>query len=111
MPIKFTVMLLFLQTIVWGSEHYNQNISPFLEQYCLDCHDDETSKGDLDISSLDYNLDDSHLLKKWEYIYARVKSGEMPPKKKKRPESGQLASFLNNLYTSVYEADYKIVKT
>ncbi len=31
------------------SKEYHQKIAPILEQHCLDCHDEASSKGELDL--------------------------------------------------------------
>ncbi len=56
----------------------------FLENNCLDCHDDETSKGDL--SLLDLGPVDETNAAIWKSIWAQVSLQEMPPEKKKQPE-------------------------
>ena len=58
----------------------------FLENHCLDCHDAETQKGEinLELTKIDWNAEPDRLL--WARVLDSVESGEMPPKKrKKRP--------------------------
>ena len=56
----------------------------FLENNCVDCHDDETTKGDL--SLLDLGPVDETNAALWKSIWAQVALEEMPPKKKAQPE-------------------------
>ncbi|MFT4549822.1 MAG: hypothetical protein ACI8XO_003116 [Verrucomicrobiales bacterium] len=35
-----------------GESSCMELVKPFLENYCLDCHDDETKKGDISLQSL-----------------------------------------------------------
>src|SRR6266542_1437068 len=55
----------------------------FLEQYCVECHDADTKKGGLDLTSLKFDPADSTNFSRWVLVHDRVSNGEMPPKKKK----------------------------
>jgi hypothetical protein len=67
---------------------------PFLERYCYDCHDTDSKKGNLDLSSLGFDADSAST---WIKVHDVVESGEMPPKKKTRPETGAKTTFLSDL--------------
>ncbi len=69
----------------------------FLENHCFDCHDDLEKKGDFDLSSLRFNLSDPTHFRQWVDVYDKIESGEMPPKKKKRPDPKQADRFLSEL--------------
>ena len=58
--------------------------SGFLEKHCFDCHDDETSKGDLNLLELG-PLDETNAAV-WKSVWAQVTLQEMPPKKKSQPD-------------------------
>jgi hypothetical protein len=64
---------------------------PFFERYCHDCHDSDTRKGGLDLTGLEPGSGNAEL---WIKIHDAVESGEMPPKKKKRPDPDAKAAFL-----------------
>lgn len=74
-----------------------KEIDSFLAENCFDCHDDEVSKGELNLLDLKFDLDDPHLMEKWVRVFERAESGEMPPEKKPRPDEKQLESFLKHL--------------
>lgn len=57
---------------------------PFLEEHCIDCHDDGTKKGDLSLQKLG-PVDETNAAL-WKSIWAQVALEEMPPKKKTQPE-------------------------
>ena len=61
---------------------YQNFATPFLEDHCFDCHDDETKKGDL--SLVDLGAVDETNAALWKSIWAQVTLQEMPPKKKSR---------------------------
>jgi len=69
----------------------------FIEQHCADCHDTETKKGGLDLTSLGWNLDERENFDRWVKIVDAVSKGEMPPKKKARPDAAAASAFLTNI--------------
>ncbi len=69
------------------------SVQPFLDQHCMDCHDAEMKKGDLDLSALSTDGDDAAALKRWVRVFDRVAAGEMPPPKKKQPSHGAVHEF------------------
>lgn len=73
------------------------NLDPFFSEHCYDCHDDTVSKGDLDLTALTWEPWDPENAMTLTRILERVESGEMPPKKKARPEQAELHKFLTQL--------------
>ena len=63
-----------------GDAGFRKMVAPFLETYCLDCHDEETQKGNVSLESLsDVSADNASL---WKRIWEQVALKEMPPRKK-----------------------------
>lgn len=56
----------------------------FLERHCMECHDNDTQKGDLNLSQL-ASVDETNAAI-WKSVWAQVALEEMPPKKKDQPE-------------------------
>ena len=56
----------------------------FLDSHCLDCHDNETKKGNLSLEDLG-PVDETNAAM-WKSIWAQVTLQEMPPQKKSQPE-------------------------
>jgi Protein of unknown function (DUF1592)/Protein of unknown function (DUF1588)/Protein of unknown function (DUF1585)/Protein of unknown function (DUF1587)/Protein of unknown function (DUF1595)/Planctomycete cytochrome C len=77
----------------------------FLEKHCVECHDAETKKGDLDLTELKLDLAQPLNFLDWARVHDRVKAGEMPPPKKLRPAAGELEDFLGGLRTQLVEAE------
>jgi len=76
---------------------------PFLQTYCIACHGPEKEKGDLRIDRLsrDFKLGaDTH---HWAEIIEKVNSGEMPPKKEKKPTKEEIAAFVTSLDSRIKE--------
>ncbi len=86
-----------------------EDFTRFTGDYCLDCHDTETRKSGLDLSVLKVDLDDPANFATWVKVHDRVSAGEMPPKKKKRPESADLDAFTNSLDSALLRTDRALV--
>ena len=64
----------------------------FLEKHCFECHDGETKKGGLDLTTLRY---DAAKPEKWIQVHDAVADGEMPPSKRKaQPKPAERADFV-----------------
>ncbi|RBP37619.1 cytochrome c [Roseimicrobium gellanilyticum] len=75
----------------------------FLEKHCISCHGPEKEKGDLRIDKLsrDFKLGaDSH---HWAEVIEQVNSGEMPPKKEKKPTQEEIEAFVTALDSKIKE--------
>jgi len=80
-------------------------VEPFLENHCVECHDADTRKGDLDLTALKFDLSQSTNFSKWVLVHDRVSAGEMPPKKKARPDPNELEAFLKSLASTLTAAE------
>lgn len=56
----------------------------FIQQHCLECHDDESKKGNLSLTDLG-PVDETNAAL-WKSIWAQVALRQMPPKKKEAPQ-------------------------
>ena len=80
-----------------GAVRCAEPFEAFLEKHCVRCHGPEKEKGDLrfDQLSRDFKMGtDSH---HWAEAMENVNSGEMPPKKEKKPTQEEIAAFVTNL--------------
>jgi hypothetical protein len=78
---------------------------PFLEKYCFECHDADTTKGGLNLEGLRLALTNADTFAEWVKVHDRVMAGEMPPKRKPRPNAADLASFTNLLSSALLVVD------
>ncbi len=77
----------------------------FVEHHCAECHDAETHEGGLDVTSLPFNLENIETFNTWVKVHDRVRDGEMPPKKKARPDAAEANSFLKAVGEPAVKAD------
>ena len=80
-------------------------LPPFLEKHCVECHDADAKKGGLDLTALGSDLTDRKSFDTWVKVFDRTASGEMPPKKKPRPDSAQQAAYLGDLSALLLRQD------
>src|SRR5436309_1882578 len=73
----------------------------FITERCMECHDAETKKGGLDLAELKFDPANSTNFSRWVLVHDRVSQGEMPPKKKERPEPKELGAFTQSLSSAL----------
>jgi mono/diheme cytochrome c family protein len=98
-------VIVILAVAPWRSEAAAANIQAFLQKHCVECHDSETKKGGLDLTALSLDLTARNNFATWVTVHDRASAGEMPPKKKARPEPAEVAAFTNTLSASLLAAD------
>ena len=82
-PFILTVLGSFLLpvTLMAAKPSFSSVVQPFFENYCLDCHDGETKKGNLSFEEL--TVVNTENFTTWKSIWEQVALKEMPPRKKK----------------------------
>jgi len=89
--LSFTLQGLAAKPDVQG---YRKLVAPLIESYCMDCHDNDTSKGNLSLEGIQGNLVDGPDLDHWEKILHQLELGQMPPKKKTQPTTAERHSLV-----------------
>ncbi len=67
------------ETASEAPDSFKQRIAPFLENYCFECHDNETKKGNVSLQTLTAVSADNAGM--WKRIWEQVALKEMPPRK------------------------------
>src|SRR5947208_615325 len=80
-------------------------VRQFVEKNCVECHDADTKKGGLDLSALKFDPANLTNFSRWVLVQDRVSNGEMPPKKKPRPEASELEAFTKSLASSLVSVE------
>src|SRR5256885_10443761 len=80
-------------------------VRQFVENNCVECHDTDTKKGGLDLTALKFDPANSTNFSRWVLVHDRVSNGEMPPKKKPRPEAAELEEFTKSLASSLVSVE------
>ncbi len=101
MRSRFAYLLLTASFGLAAAVQATEPFEAFLEKHCVRCHGPEKEKGDLRIDRLsrDFKLGaDTH---HWAELIEQVNSGEMPPKKEKKPTQDEIASFVTSLDSQI----------
>src|SRR5688572_26404180 len=88
---------------------FSPSAKSFIEKHCAECHDAETKKAGLDLTALSYLPEDQSNFATWVKVHDRVQVGEMPPKKKARPEAATLDLFVKGLASELIASEKAIV--
>jgi len=80
-------------------------VRQFVEKNCVECHDTDTKKGELDLTALKFDPANATNFSRWVLVHDRVSNGEMPPKKKPRPEPADLEAFTKSLSSSLVSVE------
>ena len=67
---------------------FADEVQPFLQRNCLQCHNAETAMSGIRLDQLDAGLEDRHL-RLWEAVGRRVENGTMPPTGAPQPDSAE----------------------
>ena len=80
-------------------------VRPFLDAHCLGCHDAATKKGGLDLENLPADLQKPETFRTWVKVHDQIRSGEMPPAKRKRPPQAETDASAGGLDAALVAAD------
>jgi hypothetical protein len=70
-----------------AADPLHQASQAFLDNYCLDCHDADTQKGEINLEFSKIDWSEKGTLFLWERVLNALQSGVMPPKKKRQPKA------------------------
>ncbi len=75
-------------------------VQTLADRYCLNCHDADKTKGGLDLDAV---LPDDPTLHPeiWENVVRRLRTRQMPPAHKERPDEGDYVALLSALETKL----------
>jgi hypothetical protein len=74
---------------------------PFLDNYCLDCHDGVDGEGGVDLSIFQTSDDVNGSLSLWGNVLRQVESGRMPPEGNSRPSIEEVSKLSGWLMDAV----------
>ena len=78
---------------------FQQDVVPFLDKYCYECHDAELAKGHLNLEGIKNDARFFRDQRIWREVVNQVTSGEMPPAKKKtRPSPAEIERLQSSVH-------------
>ena len=64
-------------------------VQPFLDAHCMDCHDADSARAGFRLDTLGPDFRVGNDAGRWKEVMDQINSGQMPPKKKARPDAKQ----------------------
>jgi hypothetical protein len=84
---------------------FTAQVQPVLREFCVDCHNDEKQKGDLNLLPYLAKPNIAGDRKIWEKVAELVESREMPPEKKPQPSDAQRDTIARFIDAALTQAD------
>src|SRR5437660_4839678 len=84
---------------------FEREVAPFLKKHCYHCHGNDKRRGDI---ALDVFADHESVQrgrKTWQKAIEMVRSGDMPPEERPRPEPAEAAAALAALEAVLAQFD------
>ena len=85
-------------------------VGELIKQTCVECHNEETSEGGLNLASVAWKLNNKEVRQRWVQIHDRIAAGEMPPEKDSLSQKDRL-TLLKVLSTAIHHSDFAEVST
>lgn len=80
------------------------SIHSFIDQHCIDCHDDSTAKGDFDITALAFDLSHADTRGRWTRVFDLIEKGDMPPPEKSKVSMEERQTVVKHLAADLLAA-------
>jgi hypothetical protein len=81
-------------------DEFQDTIQPYLKKYCVECHQGEKAKAELDLALPMQSADLISQFRRWQHIIEFVRSGEMPPEESPQPgipETNQFVAAIRSI--------------
>jgi mono/diheme cytochrome c family protein len=88
-----------------GAGEFAKRVPAFFETHCYECHGAKQQKGDLDLRPFAAEASLLKQRKVWLSVLNQVASGDMPPKKKARPDKADLDGFSRAVHAAMEFAE------
>ncbi|MEM1442382.1 MAG: DUF1587 domain-containing protein, partial [Verrucomicrobiota bacterium] len=82
-----------------------EHFDTFLVTYCLDCHDKQSEKGDINLDFLEIDWTEPQAAVLWGKAWNMIESGDMPPENKKQPSEEEVLAVVDWLGDELLEND------
>ena len=99
--------LMVTLAVVTNASEAPPELATLLKTNCARCHNNDTTEGELNLTELSFDLQQSEVRSRWIQIYDRVEKQEMPPKagSLSRPERDRLMSLLHTPLVTAERAE------
>lgn len=73
---------------------FNTTIQPWLQQYCVECHNQQQAKGELNLAGIQHPGEIVTSFRRWQAVIEFVEGGEMPPAEARQPTLEESQAFV-----------------
>lgn len=97
---RFLLVACIPLTVALGAgadSQYPEIVAPFLEKHCIDCHDADAARAGFRMDALGADFKSGNNAGLWKEVMDKINSGEMPPKKKARPDAQEAFAWRRRL--------------
>jgi mono/diheme cytochrome c family protein len=98
--IAFLLIFAPLTGVPFASATEVAAVPALVRQYCADCHDSDIQKGGLDLDSIREDELGRHA-EVWENVIRKLRTRQMPPPDKKRPDERAYEQMISHLASSL----------
>ena len=77
-----------------GEDLFRDQVTPFMQKYCLRCHNEKTTEGLLNLTRYTSSTLIAQDFREWEHVRTFLKEEKMPPKEAKQPTLAERSEFL-----------------
>jgi hypothetical protein len=88
-PVKRLALLVLTCAAGASAQDYVQSLQPLLKAYCLDCHNEKKTKGELNLARFDTESSVLADRKAWRRVWEMLHNREMPPPEEEQPAEEQ----------------------
>jgi hypothetical protein len=93
--ISFVIASMILASSSHASdEAFKESVAPFLQRFCVKCHNEKRTDGELDLTQFKGFDDTVKQATRWENLTGRVRANEMPPEGAKLPPNELRQKFV-----------------
>lgn len=103
----FFLLLLTASGSALSAETLTTQFKSLFDNHCLHCHGADTQKARLRLDTLSSDLSDPDIARRWEKVFDKIVSGEMPPKAEERPPEALLTSAKKLLLEHLRQASLR----
>ena len=95
-----------------ASEGMIKELKPFMEKYCITCHNEEKEKGGLRLDTLNYQVNEHESVYEWQDVLDVLNAGEMPPKKEPlKPDNDEISKVIAQITDRLVMAKRRLAST
>ncbi|EDM29621.1 hypothetical protein LNTAR_17763 [Lentisphaera araneosa HTCC2155] len=107
--VKFSlfITLLFFAIPAFAMD---KRLHSLLEQRCIECHDEITTKGDMRLDNLQWPAKSEEQAEQWYKILDSLQLDEMPPEEETQLKADDKAYLLNTIEQNLAKLKFKILK-